>query len=89
MAKHALPILVFLLVLTGCGTFDPIYAVQDSYGNRYGGYYEHGDNYSWQLQTCERETASPAIPSPQRPYHMRCCMWHHGVPIAHPETCQG
>ncbi|MDE2228637.1 MAG: hypothetical protein KGL11_06305 [Alphaproteobacteria bacterium] len=62
--------------LAGCSVFQ----IQDSYGNRYGGWYEHGDQYQSQLALCEHETAGAAVAAAQRPVSMRECMWRHGVP---------
>lgn len=68
--------LVVALALGGCSAFQ----ITDSYGNRYGGWYEHGDRYTMQLDRCERETAAAAIAARQRPAYMRECMWRNGVP---------
>ncbi|MDE2165890.1 MAG: hypothetical protein KGJ66_06085 [Alphaproteobacteria bacterium] len=62
--------------LGGCSAFQ----IQDSYGNRYGGWYEHGDQYRYQLAVCERETGAVSIAPAERPGYMRQCMWRHGVP---------
>jgi hypothetical protein len=87
MAKTVSTLVVLLcaLALGGCSS---VYGVTDSYGNTYGNFWNSGQNYQWQLAACEQETASPAISPPTRPYHMRCCMYHHGVPIDNPQTCQ-
>ncbi len=67
---------VAALALGGCSAFQ----IQDSYGNRYGGWYEHGDRYRFQLALCERETAAASVAAAQRPASMRDCMWRNGVP---------
>ena len=64
------------LALGGCTLFQ----IQDSYGNRYGGWYEHGDNYQYQMKLCEQQTGAAAVVPAQRPAYMRECMWQHGVP---------
>lgn len=79
-----LVVLLGVLPLAGCSS---VYGVTDSYGNTYGNFWNSGQNYQWQLDLCEKETADPAISPPTRPYHMRCCMYHHGVPIDNPQTC--
>ena len=68
--------LAFALALGGCSIFQ----ITDSFGNRYGGWYERGDRYAPQLRLCEAETATAAIPAAQRPAYMRECMWRNGVP---------
>jgi hypothetical protein len=68
--------LTLALTLGGCSVFQ----IQDSYGNRYGGWYEHGDQYRYQMTLCEQQTNSAAIAPAQRPATMRQCMWSHGVP---------
>lgn len=63
--------------LGGCSVFQ----IQDSYGNRYGGWYEHGDQYRYQLALCEQQTAAASsILVALRPAYMRECMAQHGVP---------
>lgn len=64
------------LALSSCSLFQ----IEDSYGNRYGGWYEHGDNYRYQMAVCEQQTSAAAITPAQRPAFMRQCMWKHGVP---------
>ena len=64
------------LALGGCSLFQ----IQDSYGNRYGGWYEHGTQYRYQMALCERQTAASSVPAAQQPAAMRQCMWNHGVP---------
>jgi hypothetical protein len=70
--------------LTGCSS---LFGATDSYGNTYGDWYNPGQNYQWQLQACEQETASPKIPLASRSQHMRCCMHAHGVPVDNPQAC--
>lgn len=84
-AISLLVVLICASALSGCSS---VFGVTDSYGNTYGNFWNSGQNYQWQLALCEKETADPAISPPTRPYHMRCCMYHHGVPIDHPQSCQ-
>jgi hypothetical protein len=86
MARMVGPLVVLIcaLALAGCSS---VFGVTDSYGNTYGDYYNPGQNYQGQLALCEQETAAPDIPPPTRPYRMRCCMYRHGVPIDHPQSC--
>jgi uncharacterized protein YceK len=79
-----LVVLICAAALSGCSS---VYDVTDSYGNSYGNFWNSGQNYQWQLAACEKETADRDISPPTRPYHMRCCMYHHGVPIDNPQTC--
>ena len=76
-------VLLLLLGLGACTTFSLV----DPYGNVYGGWYNHGGAYRWQLDTCEQEVSQGAVPNPGRKLYMRCCMWRHGVPIDDPESC--
>jgi hypothetical protein len=69
-------VLLGALALGVCSMFE----IQDSYGNRYGGWYAHGDAYKVQLDLCERETARPLIPQAQKPQRMLSCMYRLGVP---------
>ena len=69
-------VLAGALVLAACDLFQ----IQDSYGNRYGGWYAHGETYQVQRNLCERETASPQIPAAQKSQHMLQCMIRLGVP---------
>jgi hypothetical protein len=69
-------VLAGALALGACAMFQ----IQDSYGNRYGGWYAHGDTYKVQLDLCERETASPLIPPAGKQPHMLQCMIRLGVP---------
>ena len=67
---------VLAMALAACG----VAALTDPYGNRYGGWYAHGDAYRVQLNLCEQETASPNIPQAQKSQHMLQCMIRLGVP---------
>jgi len=71
--------------LAGCS----LVQLTDPYGNVYGDWYNHGQNYRWQLTTCEHEIDDRHVPDPARKHFMLCCMWRHGVPIDNPETCGG
>ena len=72
------------IVLGACG----IAAVSDRYGNRYGGWYDPGNNYRWQLDLCETQMEQRSVPPLARPLAMRCCMFGHGVPIDDPQDCR-
>ena len=76
-------ILGLLFALCASGTF----SIVDPYGNAYGGWYDHGGGYRWQLAACEQEISTGSVPNPQRKLYMRCCMWRHGVPIDDAESC--
>jgi len=67
---------VSALTLAACSMFQ----IQDTYGNRYGGWYEHGDSYRYQMTLCERQTGAAGVAVARRPAYMRQCMWSHGVP---------
>ena len=77
---------VFLLVLAALGACSLV-TVADRYGNRYGDWYNHGDQYRWQLTACEDDLNGRNVPAPERKLAMRCCMWLHGVPIDDPGSC--
>jgi hypothetical protein len=71
-------VLVAALALPGCS--DP-FAISDRYGNSYGGYDDFGNQYAWQLSTCQDAPAlTKTAPGDQKRW-MECCMWRHGVPI--------
>ena len=74
---------VLALALAACG----VAVLTDPYGNRYGGWYNHGADYRWQMTTCEQEIVDGAVPNGDRKHFMRCCMWRHGVPIDDAQTC--
>jgi hypothetical protein len=69
--------------LAACGMF----VLTDPYGNSYGGWYDHGEQYRYQLVACEQAIDDEHVPNAKRKHFMRCCMWRHGVPIDDPETC--
>ncbi len=70
-------------VLQGCGLF----TVYDDYGNGYGGFFDYGGQYRWQLATCQSDLTARAVPELQRKRFMQCCMWRHGVPIDNSTGC--
>ncbi len=72
------------LALQACGVF----SISDRYGNSYGGFYDYGNRYEWQLATCDKETAAAAIPESVKKRAMECCMWRHGVPIDDSKGCE-
>jgi len=73
-----------LLSLQGCGFF----WVDDDYGNSYGGIFDFGAQYRWQLATCQGELRSSSVADPLRKRWMECCMWRHGVPIDNSTGCE-
>lgn len=73
-----------LLAVAGCS----LVSLSDRYGNSYGGWYNPGQQFQWQLATCDQQVAAATVPAPARKLAMRCCMWRHGVPIADPAACQ-
>ncbi len=77
-------VLFSAVVLQACGVF----SVSDRYGNAYGGFYDYGNKYQWQLATCEKEIAAAAIPEGVKKRAMECCMWRHGVPIDDSKGCE-
>jgi hypothetical protein len=76
-------VLVALVALPACSWV----TLTDAYGNSYGGFFDYGNQYSWQLETCQSDPrlaqAAPAI----RKRWMECCMWRHGVPIDDAAGC--
>ena len=77
-------VLALLLAVTGCSMVQ----LTDPYGNVYGDWYDHGNQYRWQLTTCEQEIVDRNVPNGERKGFMRCCMWRHGVPIDDPKGCE-
>ena len=71
------------LSLSGCGFFQ----ISDSFGNTYGGFAHFGNQYAWQLSTCEADPGLVKAPPPIRGRWMQCCMWRHGVPIDDSTGC--
>ncbi|HZT50727.1 MAG TPA: hypothetical protein VFA22_02275 [Stellaceae bacterium] len=80
---NSLRVLVVLLATASCS----LVQLTDPYGNVYGGWYDHGQNYRWQLATCEQEIVERNPPNAARKQYMRCCMWRHGVPIDDAAAC--
>lgn len=76
-------VLLAAAALSGCGWF----TISDKYGNEYGGFYEYGSHYAWQLQTCESEPALATAVAAEQKRWMECCMWRHGVPIDDATGC--
>ena len=83
--KHMSRVVVLFsaLALAGCGFF----TIEDQYGNSYGGFFDHGNRYSWQLATCEADSGLAEAQSGERKRWMECCMWRHGVPIDDANGC--
>jgi hypothetical protein len=75
--------IALLALLAACGYTK----ITDQYGNSYGGWYNPGEDYRWQLGVCQQEMESRNIMMPVRALAMRCCMRDHGVPIDDPEDC--
>jgi hypothetical protein len=82
--KRAIVVLLGAVALSGCSLF----AVDDPYGNSYGGFFDYGNQYRWQLVPCQNEITANAAPAPLRPRYMQCCMWRHGVPIDDAKGCE-
>ena len=82
--RFAFIALLGALALSGCSLFE----VEDPYGNSYGGFFDHGSRYSWQLAPCENEINAHNVPEPLRKRYMECCMWRHGVPIDDAKGCE-
>ncbi len=84
--KHPVVALAFLAAfnLQGCSLFE----VDDQYGNSYGGFFDYGSQYAWQLATCQKDVAAQDVGEPLRPRWMQCCMWRHGVPIDDSTGCE-
>lgn len=80
----ALAVLLATLALQGCGVF----SITDRYGNTYGGFYDYGNRYQWQLGVCDKEIASSPIHESLKKRAMQCCMWRHGVPIEDSRGCE-
>jgi len=76
-------VLLGLLALQGCHFF----AIKDQYGNYYGGFYDYGNTYAWQRDTCQAEIAARDVAAPDRSRYMQCCMWRHGVPVDDSTGC--
>jgi hypothetical protein len=72
------------LVLAACS----MAAISDRYGNEYGGWYNPGADYRWQLELCEHQVEARDTPLAQRKLALRCCMQAHGVPITDPQDCR-
>ncbi len=71
------------LVLSACAAA----AITDRYGNQYGGWYNPGENYRWQLEACDAEVGRQEIAPGLRKLALRCCMRAKGVPINDPQDC--
>lgn len=72
------------LALAACS----VAAISDRYGNEYGGWYNPGSNFRWQLDLCQRQVEAQASPLVDRKLAMRCCMYAHGVPIDDAQSCR-
>ncbi|HLI21145.1 MAG TPA: hypothetical protein VKV32_08510 [Stellaceae bacterium] len=84
MKKLALSaVLLATLGLYGCSWF----TLSDKYGNTYGGFFDHGGQYGWQMATCEADPGLAEAAAPDRKRWMACCMWRHGVPIDNSTGC--
>lgn len=76
-------VLVAVLALQGCSWVQ----ISDKYGNTYGSFFDFGNQYTWQLATCEADPGLAAAAAPDRKRWMACCMWRHGVPIDDSKGC--
>ena len=76
-------ILLSTLSVSGCSFFQ----VSDEYGNTYGSITDFGNQYAWQLSTCEADPGLVEATAPDRKRWMECCMWRHGVPIDDSTGC--
>jgi hypothetical protein len=70
--------------ISGCSLVE----ATDDYGNTYGDFFNYGNQYHWQLATCQKEVAADAVAEPLRKRYMQCCMWRHGVPIDDSNGCE-
>jgi hypothetical protein len=85
MRKASLSIaLLGALTLQGCSLVE----VDDPYGNSYGGFFDYGSQYRWQLATCQDELGAHGVPAELAKRYMQCCMWRHGVPIDDSTGCE-
>ncbi len=84
MTRRKAAIALVFLALGGCSAG----TIEDQYGNQYGSLYNPGQNFRWQLETCEREMDTYSVPLRDRPYAMACCMWLHGVAMDEPPQCR-
>ena len=73
-----------VLVLQGCSFFE----ITDRYGNTYGGFFNYGNQYQWQLGVCHDEVTARNVAEALRQRYMQCCMWRHGVPIDDSNGCE-
>jgi len=78
-----LAIVFSTLSLGGCSFFQ----ISDEYGNSYGGFADFGNQYAWQLSTCEADPGLVEAAQRDRKRWMECCMWRHGVPIDDSKGC--
>jgi hypothetical protein len=76
-------ILLSALSLSGCSFFQ----LSDAYGNTYGSLADFGNQYAWQLSTCEADPGLVEAAQLDRKRWMECCMWRHGVPIDDAKGC--
>ena len=67
-------VLLAALAAQGC-------AIDDGYGNQYGGLSDYGNQYAWQLTTCRNDMAASNVEPRLWQRWMQCCMWRHGVPL--------
>ncbi|HWE74405.1 MAG TPA: hypothetical protein VG328_14670 [Stellaceae bacterium] len=83
--KHIIRVAILLSAfsVSGCSFFQ----ISDEYGNTYGGLTDFGNQYAWQLSTCEADPGLVEALSSDRGRWMQCCMWRHGVSIDDPKGC--
>ena len=70
--------------LQGCSFFE----AEDQYGNSYGGFFDYGNQYQWQVGVCQDEVTAHDVAAALRKRYMQCCMWRHGVPIDDSTGCE-
>ena len=73
-----------ILALQGCSFFE----ATDEYGNTYGGFFDYGNQYQWQVGVCQDEVTAHQVDAALRKRYMQCCMWRHGVPIDDSKGCE-
>jgi hypothetical protein len=76
-------ILLAAFSLSGCSLIQ----ISDEYGNTYGSITDFGNQYAWQLSTCEADPGLVEALSKDRGRWMQCCMWRHGVPVDDSTGC--
>ena len=68
------------LAISACGP------IIDSYGNKYGGFYDYGYKYAGPLARCEGEVYEKNVDPASRSSYLQCCMYRNGAP-GKPAAC--